>query len=394
MAHTADSAALRVLFLITDLGKGGAERFLIDLCRALRNRPGVEFVIGSLFDDNQYRDLTAGLPIAQLHYTPFSYTKRQDYPEYEQLLRSFRPHVVHTHRYLAEFLSAHHVTRDVAYVCHGHDNMVQFAPLTPAALFRKAALTNRLEKAYLISRKYRRARTWFVANSTHTLRYYQAVLPRFMRDDVRLLQYGFDYGRFRSDTIRAPSPGEPLRIINVGSFQEKKNQIFIVRIADELRKAGLDFQVDLLGDGALRPTVQQAVERMGLQDRIFLRGNVDRVEDWLRRSHVYLHTAVYEPFGLVLLEAMAAGLPCVVLDGKGNRDILQHGRNGFVFEAQDAGAFAACLGELARSPESYTAMASHARAFASDFDIAPVADRFVAFYRDCLSRVPSASSPA
>jgi len=168
----------------------------------------------------------------------------------------------------------------------------------------------------------------------------------------------------------------------VGSFQEKKNQILIVRIADDLRASGVDFQIDLLGDGALWPTVQAAVERHSLQDRVHLHGNVDRVEEWLWRSHLYLHTACYEPFGLVFLEAMAAGLPCVALDGKGNRDVVRDGLNGFLIERQDPAEFAARIQQLVTSPEAFETVARQAQAFAAEFDIVRVADRFVAFYRD------------
>ena len=49
-----------------------------------------------------------------------------------------------------------------------------------------------------------------------------------------------------------------------------------------------------------------------------------------------MHSASYEPFGLVLLEAMAAGIPCVSIDGGGNRDIIINGENGFIIEIQSA----------------------------------------------------------
>lgn len=372
---------LRVLFLITDLGKGGAERFLIDLSTALRARPDMDVVIGTLYDDNQYRSITEGLPIVQMHYSTFSFRQREECLAYKRLLEEFRPHVVHTHRFLAEFLSAQFVSDEIAYVCHGHDNMVELANAAPGTFLDRRRLTDWLEKRWLIHRKYRRTRTAFVANSTHTLAYYRTVLPRFMRDDVHLIHYGFDYERFRADDLRIPGPGERLGIVNVGSFQDKKNQIFIVSIARELRKAGVDFHIDLLGDGANRARVQQAVDEHGLEEQITLHGNVDRVEDWLKRSHVYLHTARYEPFGLVLLEAMAAGLPCVVLDGKGNRDLIQQDRNGYLQDREDAPAFAACIRALATSPGAYEAMASYGREYAKDFDMKHAVDRYVAFYQ-------------
>ena len=386
MAPEACRPGLRTLFLITDLGKGGAERFLIDLCTALQKRPDVEFVIGTLFDRNEYTELTARLPIVQLHYAPFSFTAVHEYATYQSLLQQFKPHIVHTHLYLAEFLSAQYVSKDITYVCHVHDNMVQFARLKAGTWFDRVAVTNWLEKRYLIRNKYRRVRTWFVANSSHTLAYYKAVLPRFMRGDVRLLRLGFDYERFRARELPTLPASGRIRLINVGSFQHKKNQIFIVSVARALREAGIDFQIDLLGDGENRARVQEEVDRAGLGSCIALHGNVDRVEEWLWRSHLYLHTAWYEPFGLVLLEAMAAGLPCVVLDGKGNRDLIEQGQNGYMIDKQDPSEFAARIQALTTSPEAYEAVSAYAREYAKGFDIGRAADRFVAFYHHCRLR--------
>ncbi len=386
MASEACRPGLRILFLINDLGKGGAERFLIDLCTALQNRPNLEFVIGTLFDNNEYTELTARLPIVQLHYAPFSFTAAPEYATYRSLLQEFKPHIVHTHLYLAEFLSAQHASKNITYVCHGHDNMVQFAKFGVGTCFDRVAVTNWLEKRYLIRKKYRRVTTSFVANSPHTLAYYNAVLPRFMRGDIHLLRYGFDYERFRARELPTLPASGPIRLINVGSFQRKKNQIFIVSVAKALREAGVDFHVDLLGDGENRARVQAEVDRSGLRDRITLHGNVNRVEEWLWRSHLYLHTAWYEPFGLVLLEAMAAGLPCVVLDGKGNRDLIAQGQNGYMIDEQDPSEFAACIQTLTTSPEAYETMSASAREYARGFDIGRAADRFVAFYYGCRLR--------
>jgi glycosyltransferase involved in cell wall biosynthesis len=386
MAPEARSPRLRILFLITDLGKGGAQRFLIDLCTALQNCPDVEFVIGTLFDNNEYAELTARLPIVQLHYVPFSFTAAHECATYQSLLQEFKPHIVHTHLYLTEFLSAQHVSKDITYVCHGHDNMIQFVKPGVGTWLDRVAVTNWLEKRYLIRNKYRRVRTSFVANSSHTLAYYKAVLPCFMREDVHLLRCGFDYERFRARELPTLPASGHIRLINVGHFQHKKNQIFIVSVARVLREAGFDFQVDLLGDGENRARVQAEVDRSGLGDRIILHGNVDRVEEWLWRSHLYLHTAWYEPFGLVLLEAMAAGLPCVVLDGKGNRDLIEQGQNGYMIDEQDPSAFAVRIQALTTSPEAYGAMSAYAREYARGFDISRVADRFIAFYHQCRLR--------
>ena len=88
-----DVNPLRVLFLITDLGKGGAERFLLDLCRALKRRGDVELLIGALYDNNGYHELSVGLTVVQLEYQTFSLTRRSDNSNWARLLGEFKPDV-------------------------------------------------------------------------------------------------------------------------------------------------------------------------------------------------------------------------------------------------------------------------------------------------------------
>lgn len=376
---------LRVLHLITDLTRGGAERFLLDLAHAVKDRSDVEFLICPLSDDDRWGKLTEDLAIEQIHYSPFSFRGPNDYSTYKKILDEFKPHVIHTHRFLAEFLSAQFVNPEIAYVCHGHDNMIQLANAKTDTWFNKTTLTNFFEKQYLVRNKYKKARTWFIANSSHTYEYYRSVLPSQMKEDVHLIQYGFDFQRFRTKNEPAIDPQKPLQLVNVGSFQDKKNQIFIVDIALELQKDGVEFEIHLLGDGQNRSKVQKAVEDAGLTKNILLHGNVDCVEEWLWKSDIYLHTAWYEPFGLVLLEAMAAGLPCVVLNGKGNRDVIVEGKNGYFIEKEDAKEFSEKLQILAKTEESYKQMSKFGIGFAEGFDMRKTAENFIGFYRDCSS---------
>jgi glycosyltransferase involved in cell wall biosynthesis len=376
-----DLRPLRVLYLITDFAKGGAERFLIDLAMTLRRREDVEFVIGSLYEHDLYGALTDDLPIEQLDFQTFSPRGSNSCPAYERLLQRFRPDVVHTHRFLAEFLSSYYVSPDIAYVCHGHDNMVQLERPSWRTVANRGAFMNLIERWHLIRNKYNKVPTAFIANSNYTLDYFRRVLPRHTKSDVVLIPCGFNYDRFFNSEVQPPADNERLRLLNVGSFQPKKNQAFIVDVARELLHRGVDFEIHLLGDGATRPEVESSVKSAGLDERVLFHGNVHSVERWMCDSHIYLHTAWYEPFGLVLLEAMAAGLPCVTLDGKGNRDLIKDGHNGFLLERQDAAAFADRIVELATDRERYRAMSASAQAFAKNYDIDAATDQLVNFYR-------------
>lgn len=96
---------------------------------------------------------------------------------------------------------------------------------------------------------------------------------------------------------------------------------------------------------------------------------------------IYLHTAHYEPLGLVILEAMAAGVPVVSLDGEGNRDLIRHGENGFLLTNPDPEKFAEIIKQLASDPNCRERIAANAREFVQHFDIAVYVDRLLEVYR-------------
>ncbi len=370
---------IKILYLITDIGKGGAERFLIDICNALSLRNDVEFIIGSLLDNNQYIEDTKRFRIVNLNFQTFSFFKKNECLEYQELLKEFQPDIIHTNRFLAEFLSFYYQDNKIAYVTHGHDNMVQFNGLKIKDIFNKPKLTNYLEKKILFLKKYRKNPTWVIANSKHTERFYKNVVPKNMKSKVVYIPLGFDYNRFFKNEENKISG--KLKLVNVGSFQDKKNQKFILKIADSLLKYTTDFEIHLLGDGKNRVDLEQQTKEQKLNNHIFFQGNVNNVEEYLHNSHIYLHTAWYEPFGLVLLEAMAAGLPVVTLDGQGNRDIIEQGKNGYLFDNEDPELFAKAILELKSNTDKYSEISNYAKSYSKQFDMQIMVDKFMSFYK-------------
>lgn len=377
---------LKVLFLITDIGKGGAERFLIDLCSVLHKRDDVEFIIGTLYPSNEYPDLTKDFKIIDLEYNTFSLFKKTNQKQFRNLLDTFKPDIIHTHRYLAEFLSGQAVNPNIGYVCHGHDNMIQLDNLHPDSLWDKEKIFNWLEKRFLLQSKYNKVKTHFIANSSHTEAYYQKVLRNIPNICIHRIDYGFDHAKFHQLPNPCKSVDGKLRILNVGSFQNKKNQKFIIPIARELKVRNIDFEINLIGQGVNHDEVNQLVKENGLEKEVVLRGLQDKVEDWYKASDIYLHTAYYEPFGLVFLEAMAAGLPIISLNGSGNTDIIRDGWNGFLFQEEKPSLFADAI-ELLRNDETLAMrLASNGNEFAKRYDMQQKADEYLTLYKSIIPR--------
>lgn len=376
---------LKVLFLITDIGKGGAERFLIDLCSVLQTREDVEFIIGTLYPSNEYADLTRDFKIINLDYKTFSILKKTEQIKYENLLDTFKPDIIHTHRYLAEFLSGQAVKPNIGYVCHGHDNMTQLDTLHPSTLWNREKAFNWLEKQFLLRSKYYKVKTHFIANSAHTEAYYKDVLRNIPNIRIQRIDYGFDYAKFHQLPGQSKSKDGKLRLLNVGSFQTKKNQKFIIPIALELKSKKIDFEINLVGQGTCQDEVQHLIHKNGLEKEVVLRGLQNKVEDWYKASDIYLHTAYYEPFGLVFLEAMAAGLPIVSLNGAGNTDIIRDGWNGFLFQEENPSLFADAIALLSNNNTLAMQLASNGNAFAKQYDMQQKADEYLNLYKSLIS---------
>lgn len=375
---------IRILYLITDMGKGGAERYLIDLCNELQKSNEFEFVIGVLYDNNMYKTTTTHFNIRFLNYNTFSLSGKNACPEYQQLLRDFKPHIVHTHRFLAEFLSSYYADPKVAYICHGHDNMVQFQNFTMKTFFNRSRLLSWIEKKYLYFRKYRKVKTWFIANSSDTKSYLQSVLTGGSLQRLRLMYCGFNYPGFYINKQREIQPGKLIKILNVGSFQRKKNQILFVEIAKELKSRGVHFEINLLGSGEFFDLVKGRIEEENLNEYIKLFGQTENIVEHYHVSDIYVHTAYYEPFGLVLLEAMAAGLPVIALDGMGNRDVIQNGDNGYLIENDDPVLFADVIEKIITDTDIYQAISQRGKEFASQFDSSLKNKEMLRFYKEIL----------
>ena len=95
---------------------------------------------------------------------------------------------------------------------------------------------------------------------------------------------------------------------------------------------------------------------------------------------MYLHTAKYEPFGLVILEAMAAGLPVVCTDGYGNRDLIKEGKNGFMISKRSPSLIADKIELLMGNDNLRSTMGNFANRYSHKFDISIYTKELMGLY--------------
>lgn len=369
---------LRILHIIPRLRKGGAERLCLDICNELQKRDNVQVRLITFSEDNSYTFLTENIDWlvvpASVELSVFR-TNHYNVDELQKAIEEFSPDVIHTHLFEAEIVSRSVYYPWATWFSHCHDNMKQFRNWGIHTLFSKELFTNYFEKQYLLRRYTINGGNTFICISKDTEQYFEQVASDF--ENV-FLPNAIRYNMFNKP--KTYSEEGKLRLINVGSYQAKKNQVFLLEVAKILRNRNVCFSIDLLGDGELYLEIDKKIQEYQLQNVVFQQGQVDTVETYLWESNIYIHSALYEPLGLVLLEAMAAGLPVVTLDGKGNRDLIEEGKNGYMIYEQNPELFADKILEIWNDKRKYQEMSLYAQEYAKQYDIVPYVDKLLCIY--------------
>jgi glycogen(starch) synthase len=117
------------------------------------------------------------------------------------------------------------------------------------------------------------------------------------------------------------------------------------------------------GEGTYRPTLEQHARRLGLADRVRFEGFVDepRLRSLYRSADVAVIPSLYEPFGLVTLEAMASETPVIAASTGGLREIVRQERNGLLFGTGDPRELAEAVSRVLTEPGLGRRLAREAR---------------------------------
>src|SRR4051794_22902973 len=177
-------------------------------------------------------------------------------------------------------------------------------------------------------------------------------------EDVAVIHPGVDLDAYTP----APLPDGPPRALVVGALVGWKRPDLAVAIADRLPELHVTFAGEALpGETFERPE----------RPNVTYAGRVADIRDALAGAHVLLHCADQEPFGLALIEALAAGRPVVAPDAAGPREIVT-GREGRLYPPGDADAAARALNAVLQT----SAAPAAARGRAEHFDVHDPARRF------------------
>jgi glycosyltransferase involved in cell wall biosynthesis len=203
---------------------------------------------------------------------------------------------------------------------------------------------------------------------------------------IPLLDFsGGDGVRFRSEHGIVPS--RPV-LLYVGRVAFEKNIDFLLRVLALVRRSVPDALLVVCGEGPALARLRRLASDLGLAEAVRFVGYLDRATkllDCYRAADAFVFASRTETQGLVLLEAMALGVPVVSTAVMGTRDIVGPGRGVLVAEDDEAD-FAAKASRMLRDPLLRARLGDDGRDFARSWNAASLARRLEAFYRSVLGR--------
>jgi glycosyltransferase involved in cell wall biosynthesis len=114
---------------------------------------------------------------------------------------------------------------------------------------------------------------------------------------------------------------------------------------------GLNHELVILGSGSQEAALKELADKLGVADRVHFKGQTTNPFAYMKHARALVLSSVYEGFGLVLLEAMTIGVPCISTDcPSGPAEILGNGEFGTIVPMKDAHALANAMLELASDP--------------------------------------------
>ena len=358
---------IKILHVVGSLNRGGIETWLRGAVGTLpRERYESDFCTYRRGGGGAYAaELEQGG--SKLHYIPMGKSPLailQFSSQFRRLLRGRRYDVVHSHGLLLVgfILFLAWLERTPVRIAHAHNTQnkrIQSSGATALVLVLGRFLTRAFAThgvgcsaeaaAALFGRGWRNDVKIRVIHCGINLKPFEEPIPSSVRDELGI-------------------PRGAKVIGHVGSFSQVKNQSFLVEVAAHLFRRRPDAMLLLVGEGGLRRSVEERCSELGIRSRVIFAGESSRVTELMRSAmDLFVMPSLHEGLPLVLLEAQAAGLPCLVSDVVSREAMISDGTIQFLPLASGVEAWGNAISSLLETSTQRPNLL--ARMVNSDYDV-------------------------
>jgi phosphatidylinositol alpha-mannosyltransferase len=292
------------------------------------------------------------------------------YPKVRALLRKEQFDVIHLHEPMAPILP----------LC-----VLEFSDSVNVGTFHASYARQHLYRiTHPIIKRWQQRLHGNIAVSPAARRYVNNAFP----GDYEIIPNGIDFKHFSTDVAPMPQYQDgKINILFVGRLEKRKGLRYLLEAFSRLKWDLPDIRLLVVGPGSPDKESHSILGGRGLNDVVFT-GSVpyEDLPRYYASADIFCSPATgAESFGIVLLEAMAAGKPVVASDIEGYAGIVTHGQECLLFPRKDIEGLAQALGTLIRDPQLRNKLGSQGRQTVEQYRWDRVAAQVEDYYKDRMS---------
>lgn len=177
------------------------------------------------------------------------------------------------------------------------------------------------------------------------------------------------------------------KIVQVGRLDHKlKGQDVLIKAASLLREKGVDFKIDIIGDGPSMNYLQELVSKDNLFGQVELKGamSYNNIAKALASYDLLVQPSRLEGFGLTIIEGMAAKVPVLVSDIGAQLEVINKGECGYVFKSEDANSCADAIERIIKNYDLEIVEKAYERVYKM-YDVAVTASNYIEEYKKFIA---------
>ncbi|TGK85315.1 glycosyltransferase family 4 protein [Leptospira bourretii] len=192
---------------------------------------------------------------------------------------------------------------------------------------------------------------------------------------ITVVSNGMDLKRFQG-TPKIYSSGEAPKFLHVGRISYEKNCDVVLNAFKTIHEYYPKATLTIIGEGPAIPSLQRQAEHLGIQDVVSFKGFIPNavLHEEYPKYDLFLTASTMETQGLVVLEAIACGLPAVGVDAFALPELIRHGENGYIAKSFDAKGIAQGALEIIRNPDEYAKFSKNSIQIASSHEMEKCVD--------------------
>jgi glycosyltransferase involved in cell wall biosynthesis len=365
---------MRILHLITELELGGAERLLATTLPRL-DRKRFEVSVAYLYGNAPLR---VELERAGIRVTKLDSRRKLDFAAFARLgrlLRDERIEILHTHLIQADLLGFFAARRVRVPIVVSTKHNTHYFQSHGGWLERLDAFANRR-----LNR--------IVAVSEAVKRFYMET-QRLDAAAIEVIHNGIELEQFRSspplEKFTLGLRETDKLVCAVGSLTEKKGHALLLHAWPEIVRAQPNARLALVGDGPLRGELERLTDSLGIRATVQFLGRRRDVPSILRAADVFALPSLWEGFGIVVVEAMAASVPVVASSVDGVCEIVRDGVDGLLVPPKDSKRLGEAIVRVLNEPALAKQLTAAAQEHAEQFSIQNTVGRLEALYESLMA---------